>query len=73
MEECFFCGARCMAIQNCTDNRTLHKTNFHRPMAFKGSFEMVGEKKNLLQDFCLSDFNLNESRWPKPDEDLSNM
>ena len=47
-------------------------------MAFKGSYEIkrVGgvDKKFLIRDFCTSPFNMNESRWPKPDlEKTDNM
>ena len=44
-------------------------------MAFKGTYERNkfnrGTKKCLIQDFCTSQFNLNESRWPKPSRDLT--
>ena len=35
---CYFCGARCKADFEC-DKGATHSSDFHRPMAFKGSFE----------------------------------
>ena len=43
----------------------MHKTSFHRPMAFKGAHEVEKGVKKLLKDFCTSDHNLKKSRWPK--------
>ena len=62
--ECFFCGARCCAINSCKDNNREHKSNYHRPMAFKGTYETRKDgTKYLVKDFCTSDFNLNKSKW----------
>lgn len=69
--QCFFCGARCTANQSCEENKVQHKTNFHRPMAFKGSHEIKSDKKFLLRDFCTSEFNLNRSKWPRPPSDMT--
>lgn len=44
-----------------------HTSDFHRPMCFKGTFEMINGKKNLVQDFCSSKNNV-KTRWPKPSE-----
>lgn len=61
LAQCFFCGARCMATVDCTKSGSHHKTTYHRPMAFKGSYEKKKvngvEKKVLLQDFCTSTYN----------------
>lgn len=36
-------------------------------MAFKGTHEVKKDgKKHLVQDFCTSAFNLNESKWAEP-------
>ena len=63
--ECYFCGARCSGEQQCSGGQN-HKTSFHRPMAFKGTYETVNGKKCLTKDYCTSDYNLNKSRWNKP-------
>ena len=44
LAKCFFCGARCMAVNDCKLNNRTHSTHFHRPMAFKGSFTMAFNK-----------------------------
>jgi len=71
MAECFFCGARCSAIDSCDANNRYHKTNYHRPMAFKGTNEINKKdgRKRLVMDFCTSNFNLKQSRWDKPKND----
>ena len=33
-------------------------------MAFMGANEVIAGKKNLLNDHCLSDYNLKNSEWP---------
>ena len=39
-------------------------------MAFKGTNEITKEgTKQLVKDFCTSSFNLNESKWDKPNGD----
>ena len=48
MAECFFCGARCSAIDSCEENNRLHKTDHHRPMAFKGTHEIKKDGKKRL-------------------------
>ena len=47
-----------------------HKTNYHRPMAFKGTNKIKKDgTKRLIKDFCTSSFNLNKSKWNKPEGD----
>ena len=48
MAECFFCGARCSAIDSCKKDNRYHKTNYHRPMAFKGTNEIKKDGKKRL-------------------------
>ena len=48
MAECFFCGARCSYIDSCGANNRYHKTNYHRPMAFKGTNEIKKDGKKRL-------------------------
>lgn len=50
---CYFCGARCKADFEC-DKGATHSSDFHRPMAFKGSYEEKLGKKILLRDYCVS-------------------
>ena len=70
MAECFFCGARCSAIDNCNNYNRPHKTSYHRPMAFKGTNKIKKDgTKRLIKDFCTSSFNLNKSKWNKPEGD----
>ena len=39
-------------------------------MAFNGTYEITQNgKKRLVADFCTSNFNLNKSRWAKPDSE----
>ena len=49
MAVCFFCGARCSAIDSCDVNNRYHKTNYHRPMAFKGTNEIMKDGKKQLE------------------------
>ena len=49
MAVCFFCGARCSAIDSCDVNNRYHKTNYHRPMAFKGTNEIKKDGKKQLE------------------------
>ena len=42
-------------------------------MAFKGSYEMQESKKILLIDYCTSEFNLTQSRWPKPEDEKNDV
>ena len=67
--ECFFCGARCVEMSQCSDTQA-HNTKHHRPMAFKGTHEKHLGTNKLVNDYCLSQYNLNESRWPI--EELTN-
>ena len=34
-------------------------------MAFKGSHTLKNGVKTLLQDYCTSEYNLTQSKWPK--------
>ena len=69
--ECPFCGARCEYEVICSKDAAAkeHKTKNHRPMAFKGSSEKRKDAngvkaKHLVDDHCLSPYNLNYSVWP---------
>ena len=68
---CPFCGARCNSPTECVEGECLHRSDHHRPMAFKGSFEMRDGKKHLLQDYCTSQRNILESKWKKPNDELA--
>ena len=70
LAECDFCGARCMSTEDCSKLGLKHKTDYHRPMAFKGKkLEDDSGRVELIKDYCTSAENL-ASRWNKPEDQL---
>ena len=61
IEQCPYCGCKCTEI---TERHDAHRSNKHRLMAFKGSFELLSNgKKGFVFDLCNSENTIRHSKW----------